>query len=520
VPDGQVAPTTTFDYDAAGRVVRQGAKTLTYNGFDQLVEVTGAAAYAYGYEGLRVSSVTPDGKETFRFTEAITETADGTRQVDVLLGDRLIARVTRARETASAARHVQTGLAVAGLLAVLAALATRPRRRRRARLAAPAALLPLALVFAGCHLPATDSLAQASRATSGILYYHQAVGAGPSLITREDATVLDERRHEPFGAGIDSFRELPGGGTEIAAVDYARDPHNVLNQQSDPATGWSDHGARWLAPETGRWLTPDPPVKAPDPKFMTAPWALHPYQYVNQNPVLYWDPDGKQPALKEAAERVVEAAPKLTAAARAASMGWKVLEGGSEAAAAGAEAAAGALAAGAAAFAAVTFYPRTLADATCNRPGSCGASTSAPDGSNQPQPDPALRGDRERPRPRGYMMSVDTEGVRWSDDPLVGGSATRPVTVDFAMILVESKFNELTGTEGFAYRLKYGPHFAIARVMIREQLEAVQRDGGVSEEGKVVARHVIDPPGATPIMITVTNEWGHNLQPDHVPDGN
>ena len=51
-----------------------------------------------------------------------------------------------------------------------------------------------------------------------------------------------------------------------------------------------------MAPETGRWLTPDPPVKAPDPKFMAAPWALHPYQYVNQNPVLFWDPDGRQPA--------------------------------------------------------------------------------------------------------------------------------------------------------------------------------------------------------------------------------
>ena len=26
---------------------------------------------------------------------------------------------------------------------------------------------------------------------------------------------------------------------------------------------------------------------------MLSPWSLHPYQYVNQNPVMYWDPDGK-----------------------------------------------------------------------------------------------------------------------------------------------------------------------------------------------------------------------------------
>jgi hypothetical protein len=49
-----------------------------------------------------------------------------------------------------------------------------------------------------------------------------------------------------------------------------------------------------MAPETARWLTPDPPVKGPDPKFLEAPWALHPYQYVHQNPIGNWDPDGRR----------------------------------------------------------------------------------------------------------------------------------------------------------------------------------------------------------------------------------
>jgi hypothetical protein len=48
-----------------------------------------------------------------------------------------------------------------------------------------------------------------------------------------------------------------------------------------------------MTPETAQWLTPDPPVKAPDPKFMAEPWGLHPYQYVKQNPIAYWDPDGR-----------------------------------------------------------------------------------------------------------------------------------------------------------------------------------------------------------------------------------
>jgi RHS repeat-associated protein len=151
----------------------------------------------------------------------------------------------------------------------------------RAGLASTAAV---ALAFAGCGSgAATSQLSSHLRATSRIAYYHPAIGAGPTVITRDDGTVLDERRYEPFGAAI-------------GAIDYALDPHNSLNKESDVHTGWSDHGARWLAPETARWLTPDPPVKAPDPKFMTEPWGLHPYQYVKQNPILFWDPDGRDDA--------------------------------------------------------------------------------------------------------------------------------------------------------------------------------------------------------------------------------
>jgi RHS repeat-associated protein len=135
---------------------------------------------------------------------------------------------------------------------------------------------------AGCNSTTTRSTVQATRVTNRTAYYHTTIAAGPSLFTRENGTVLDERRHEPFGA-------------PIGAIDYAVDPHNALNQETDVATGWSDHGARWLAPETARWLTPDPPVKAPDPAFMARPWSLHPYQYVEQNPIVFWDPDGREP---------------------------------------------------------------------------------------------------------------------------------------------------------------------------------------------------------------------------------
>ncbi|HTE53482.1 MAG TPA: FG-GAP-like repeat-containing protein [Kofleriaceae bacterium] len=314
-PPGQAA--TAFDYDAAGRLVQQGGLALDYNGFDQLISASGVAGpggatgtvtHAYGYDGLRVRTVAPDGSGTTWFTRDLSETDDGVRQHDIRVGDRLIARVTTdpavaaaigrmrtAVEGAAASRAARIAIGLAGALFALGLLVA-PRSRRRhgvrpARAAAGAVPL-LAMLLASCTQTASSPGLAFATATQ-VLYYQNGVSAGPSIITRSDGSVLEERRYEPFGAPIDAYREPAGGGGETGPVDLAADPHNALNKLSDPATGWSDHGARWMAPETGRWLTPDPPVKAPEPKFMSAPWSLHPYQYVNQNPVLYWDPDGK-----------------------------------------------------------------------------------------------------------------------------------------------------------------------------------------------------------------------------------
>lgn len=283
---------TTFDYDGAGRTTRQGALVMDYNGFDQLVRVHtagGVVAHDYGYDGLRVRTVDAAGTATRYFTPDISELADGTRKIDVRVGDRLIAQITRSPSGSGLAAgtvvgHLRSGIVIGGALALL--LLALGKRRRAWRPVTSVATLS-ALAMAGCGTAVTTEAA-ALRTTSATLYYHQTIGAGPSLITRGDGSVYDERRYEPFGAPIDARHD---GVT--AAVDYRRDAHNALNKLSDPTTGWSDHGARWNAPETARWLTPDPPVKAPDSKYMRSPWGLNPYQYVKQNPVLFWDPDGR-----------------------------------------------------------------------------------------------------------------------------------------------------------------------------------------------------------------------------------
>lgn len=294
-----------YQYDAAGRVVADGGLTLTYDGLDQLVRVDGLAPgnrhveYAYGYDGERIKTVDPDGTVSYWFDDTLMQRGDE-REHTIRVGDRVIARVTHTAPPTPATpisakldgrRAIGVGLAFAlGMLGVFALLA--PQRRRQRGIVA--AFLLVAIALGSCRSSSgPDALARVWT-LSERTYFHEAFAAGATLFTGDDGQIVSERRFEPFGAPIDAYRETSNGPV-VGAVDFTALDANSMAKRTDPATGWSYHGARWLAPSTARWLTPDPPVKAPDPKFLTRPWSLHPYQYVDQNPTVFWDPDGNSP---------------------------------------------------------------------------------------------------------------------------------------------------------------------------------------------------------------------------------
>jgi RHS repeat-associated protein len=324
------AGTTELDYDAAGRITRQGQRLMEYNGLDQLVRVslpgsgggTATVEHAYGYDGLRTLTRSPGGQTQYWFSPQLTQRG-GEREHYVRLAERTLARVTHLTPDSPLAAnagmlsglfsihgsvldgvvaHGFTGLVIGALaLVVLAALLSQGTARQRWR-RLQAGVLAVALVSLSCDSGVRAAHQSAQRhalwETDQTLYFHAGVAAGPVLLTRQDGTLFEERRYEPFGAPIDAFRELPADGQPVGDIDHHAEPLNSLNRNTDHNTGWSYHGARWMAPETGLWLTPDPPVKAPDPQFLDSPWDLHPYQYVRQNPVLYWDPDGRNPAIE------------------------------------------------------------------------------------------------------------------------------------------------------------------------------------------------------------------------------
>lgn len=280
---------------------------MSYNGLDQLTHVEGAGEgvilHGYGFDGQRIGTQNADGDAQVWFTPNLT-VRDGELEHIVRVGDRILARLTlglppppgggscaivlppKGRWTTG----TWLGVSLAGLLLGLV-IAWRPRWRRRRWARTLAALAAVAAAVSACSV--IGSTSRPVWIVTDARYFHYGVAPGPILFTRSDGSVFAERRYEPFGEEIDAIVEDEESRTSIEDVDFAREAYNALNKESDPDTGWSYHGARWMAPETARWLSPDPPVKGPHPKFMTMPWGLHPYQYVEQNPMLYLDPDGR-----------------------------------------------------------------------------------------------------------------------------------------------------------------------------------------------------------------------------------
>lgn len=305
----------SFAYDAAGRQTQHAGKTLRYNALSQLTRVdglptgTGSVEHLYGYDGERL--VTRDSQgASYWLTPDLVE-SHGVRDHYVRVNGRTVARIVLGRSTSpsssatAAAGATSSGTALVtgllrgaatlalALLLIAIAAAARSRRGRPLWMARASYVALAALLLPGCTGGTGLGTAASSVNWQTVrkLYFHQGVGAGPVLVTDAAASVYEERRYEPFGEAIDAYRE----GSGVTAVDYRREAMNALNKPSDAETDMSYHGARWLPSDTAQWLTPDPPVKAPSEKFQLEFWALHPYQYVHQNPIAYWDPDGRQP---------------------------------------------------------------------------------------------------------------------------------------------------------------------------------------------------------------------------------
>ena len=323
--------TVAYDYDLAGRQTRDRDARLLYDPWNQLKEVqlitttspkyndgrtVVAEKHTYGFDGIRTSTTTNPGAANAAVRVQITPDDlihDSKREHYVRVGDRIVARlamtasgtlalndppnarpggdgrplgVQRPSPPASALPPPWPVVGLAALILGAAGLLNWRRRRRWAP-----SFVGVALLAASCQMFGEGVAGNSSTLLlAEKVYFHTSLGAGPSLITRQDGTILEERRFEPFGVPINAFRS---GRAGTAAVDLVTDPQSIVGKQADATNTFTDHGARWLSSQSARWLTPDPATRVPDKKFLNAPWDLHPYTYAKGNPTALWDPDGR-----------------------------------------------------------------------------------------------------------------------------------------------------------------------------------------------------------------------------------
>ena len=273
-----------------------------------------AEVHTYGYDGLRTSTTTAPGTANANtqvwFTQDYTE-HDGNREHYVRVGHRIVAKVTLRPPPGGGGgamgalidpRHppidveeliakILLALLLAGGLAASGAGLV-GKKRRPAWVAVTAGPVLLFFVASCDELNTNRKSAATLWERIETVYFHHGIAAGPVLTTNADGTLREERRYEPFGQPVNANL----GGT-IGPVDFRREQQNSLGKLTNPNTGWSYHGARWMQPQTARWTAPDPLTKVVSERLTSAPWALNPYAFAACNPTAFWDPDGWSPRI-------------------------------------------------------------------------------------------------------------------------------------------------------------------------------------------------------------------------------
>jgi RHS repeat-associated protein len=107
-----------------------------------------------------------------------------------------------------------------------------------------------------------------------LLDLHDVLGSVRQL-SDASGNIVQSYTYAPFG------ELLAAQGTRSSALQYS-------GEQKDVDTGLVYLRARWYDSATGRFTTRDP-----FPGFVALPQTLHPYVYVNNNPVNLTDPSGK-----------------------------------------------------------------------------------------------------------------------------------------------------------------------------------------------------------------------------------
>ncbi|MDX2088288.1 MAG: SpvB/TcaC N-terminal domain-containing protein [Kofleriaceae bacterium] len=279
-----------FDYDDAGRVIRDGERSYAWDARGRLARVERGdlvEEYVYGYDGARTEKVTRRGdvETTTRYVDRDVEVRDELLTRYVFVGPHRAVQLDSRRPPSAgtlALRRFGTlgSFGAMGLAAVVMASRTGRRRRRLGALMASSTLLAALLVAAcqggGIGEPRNTSRPVEGWPASASLYVHDHLG---SVVATADASgeVVSQAVREPYGV-----ERLHEGEAQ---------PFGFIGNELD-ATGLGDFGARPYRADLGRFLAVDP-VPLLEPERAERPAHLQAYTYASGDPINFVDADGR-----------------------------------------------------------------------------------------------------------------------------------------------------------------------------------------------------------------------------------
>jgi RHS repeat-associated protein len=129
-------------------------------------------------------------------------------------------------------------------------------------------------------------------------FYHGDHLGSAQLVTDSEGKVYEHLEYTPYGElWVDR---------STAATGNSPTPFRFTGKEFDPETGLYYYGARYLDPKTSRWISADPAMGEYVPQAGKESNSLpnggvynavnmHCYNYCNNNPIRYKDPNGRNP---------------------------------------------------------------------------------------------------------------------------------------------------------------------------------------------------------------------------------
>jgi len=296
-----------FAYDAAGRVVSDGARQLDWDAKGRLTRVERGSVveeYNYGFDDARVIKRTTErgnAKEVRYFAKDVEE-RDGQLVRYVHLGSERIARLDAidGDSTSATSPPVQTPkldedrappwLRLLGLCSGAAALAGfLMHRLGRSSLAVSSlgrtlalGLVALVLISAceGSEQAKPGRKGEITQLPAGAAFYFANGQQTPLALTNAKSGTISTSSYFPYGA----LKSSSGS---------ARDPHQFVGNEVDEGAGLGDFGARPYRADLGVFLAPDPlPLFSPE-EALSDPARFFAYAYAGGDPINRADPTGK-----------------------------------------------------------------------------------------------------------------------------------------------------------------------------------------------------------------------------------